>query len=73
MSILMIFSIADFVDLMSNKLGLDDEGTEPDWMVWNFTYSQVEPLGWPTALLKKLTDIPVPSRDVTYQTLPGRE
>jgi hypothetical protein len=43
------FSIADFVDLMSNKLGLDDEGTEPDWMVWNFTYSQVEPLGWPTA------------------------
>jgi hypothetical protein len=39
---------ADFVDLMSNKLGLDDEGTEPDWMVWNFTYSQVEPLGWPT-------------------------
>jgi hypothetical protein len=70
----MIFSIADFVDLMSNKLGLDDEGTEPDWMVWNFTYSQVEPF-WVGQLhrKKKLIDIPVPSRDVTYQTLPGRE
>jgi hypothetical protein len=41
----MIFSIADFVDVMSNKLGLDDEGTEPDWMVWNFTYSQVKTTG----------------------------
>ena len=26
---------------MTAKLGLDDEGTEPDWLVWNFTYVQV--------------------------------
>ena len=26
---------------MTTKLGLDDEGTEPDWLVWNFTYVQV--------------------------------
>ena len=34
--------ITEFAELMSDKLGLDDEGSEPDWMVWNFTYSQVQ-------------------------------
>ncbi len=28
---------------------------------------------WMENTVKKLFDIPVPSRDVTYQTLPGRE
>ncbi len=29
--------------------------------------------GWSAYTVKKVSGFPVPSRDVTYQTLPGRE